>query len=67
MLHCRSLISAGVDSQRYVNPNWNGLDEIYFSCGSVGSRWTIYVTYVDASGVSQTNHLGGYCTDDPPQ
>jgi hypothetical protein len=50
-----------------VVPAWDGQGEIHFYCGASGTLWTVDVTYLDSSGVTQTNHLGRFCTNDAPQ
>jgi hypothetical protein len=49
-----------------VQSQWNGLRDIHFSCGPANTRWTISVTYLDGTGVSQTDSLSQYCTNNPP-
>ena len=46
---------------------WNGMGSVTFSCGAAGSVWTIDVTYLDSSNVTQSNHLSGNCVNTPPQ
>lgn len=45
---------------------WNDQTYVQFNCGSAGTTWKLDVTYLDGSGVSQTNHRSGFCTSSAP-
>lgn len=49
----------------YVHPEWDGQNEIRFGC-VLGYKSTVGVTYLDSSGVSQTEQLTRYCSNNQP-